>query len=237
MNIYLTKLPKFFTTTLLSSTILFSAMLIPSLAQAEEVAEVITESAGWDSTNVEKLVAHTGREVVHHLIAAAASLDKSSGKARGNLVAAHRLNYSALQMMPFLSVTEDVFNAKGKLAMGETDRFYDELLPIYSQLDTLALYAPEAATKAIGHLKKAERLARKGNSKVAMDSLTDLMDIVSKTTVYMPVLYVEGQIKAALYGLNQPKRDITLAKRAITNALNSLSAFTEEVVVKPSATK
>ena len=219
---------------LLGSTVMFSVASIPIIAQAESVAEVVTESAGWDSTNMEKLVAHTGREVVHHLVAAASAIDKKeSGKARGNLVAAHRLNYSALQMMPFLSVTEDVFNAKGKLALGEEDVFYDELLPIYSELDSLSLYAPEAAKKAKVHLKNAEGLAHKGKKKAAMDSLTDVMDVISKTTVYMPVLYVEGQIKAALYGLNQPKRDIALAKKAIANALNSLSAFTEEVVVEP----
>ncbi len=237
MNINLKKLAKPLATTLLSSTVLFSVAFMPTLSQAEEVAEAITENAGWDSTNMENLVAHTGREVVHHLVAAASALEKNSGKARGNLVAAHRLNYSAMQMMPFLSVTEDVFNAKGKLAMGEDDVFYDELLPIYSELDSLFLYAPEAAKKATKHLKKAEGLARKGNKKAAMDSLTDVMDVVSKTTVYMPVLYVEGQIKAALYGLNQPKRDIALAKKAIKNALNSLSAFTEEVVLTPESKK
>jgi len=231
-----TGLNKPLATALLSTTVMLSVAIVPTLAQADTAADVVTESAGWDSTNMEKLVAHTGREVVHHLVAAAAALDKKdSGKARGNLVAAHRLNYSAMQMMPFLSVTEDVFNAKGKLAMGETDRFYDDLLPIYSQLDDLALYAPEAAKKATGHLKNAEGLARKGKSKEALDSLKDVMDVVSKTTVYMPVLYVEGQLKAALYGLNQPKRDTALAKKAIANALNSLSAFTEEVVITPTS--
>jgi type VI secretion system protein VasG len=53
------------------------------------------------------------------------------------------------------------------------------------------------------------------------------MDVVSKTTVYMPVLYVEGQIKAALYGLNQPKRDIAMAKKAIKNALKIRCVYKE----------
>ena len=77
-------------------------------------------------------------------------------------------------------------------------------------------------------------MALKGKSKEAIDSLGEVIAVVSKTSVYMPVLYVEGQIKAALYGLNQPKRDTALAKKAIANALNSLSAFTEEEVIAPS---
>lgn len=223
------------TMALVSATLyISSATILPDLALADDVVEVVAEDTGWDSTNMEKIVAHTGREVVHHLVAARDALEKKeSGKARGNLVAAQRLNYSALQMMPFLSVSEDVFNAKGKLIMGENDTFYDELLPIYSELDALELYAPQAAKKARTHLNKAKGLAHKGDSKAAINSLTDAIVAVSETTLYMPVLYVEGQLKAALYGLNQPKRDTTMAMRAIDSALKSLTAFTEEVVVTP----
>lgn len=220
--------------TFFSAVFLFSATFVPSLAVADSVVKQASVKPGWNRRHIEKLVEHTGREVVHHLVAAAEALDKNeSGKARGNLIAAQRLNYSVMQMMPALSVTEDVFNAKGKLAMGETDRFYEDLLPIYSEIDDLAVYVPRAAQKARHHLSKSENLAREGQTKQAMASLGEVMEIISETTVYLPVLFVEGQIKAALYALNQPKRDVPLAKRAIANALDSLSSITEEAIIAP----
>ena len=221
------------TATFFSAAILFSVAFVPYLAVADGVVEQVPVKHSW-SRHIERLVEHTGREVVHHLVVAAEALDKhESGKARGNLIAAQRLNYSVMQMLPALSVTEDVYNAKGKMAMGENDRFYEDLLPIYSEIDDLAVYVPKAAQKAKRHLKKSEGLARNGQTKQAMASLSKVMEVISETTVYLPVLFVEGQIKAALYGLNQPKRDIPLAKKAIANALDSLSSITEEAVVAP----
>lgn len=224
---------------LLSAVLLASstsfAMAGPEAVSGEDSAiEAVMVNEGWDSENLEKLSTHIGREVVHHLIAAhKAILKGDSGKARGNLVAAQRLNYSLLQIMPFVSVGEDVFNAKGKLALGETEVFYDELLPIYSELDEMSIYAPEPAKKAQGHLKKAEKLARKGDSKAAMSSIKDVMDAISESTLYLPVMTVEGQLKAALYSLNQPKRDVKTAETAIQNAMKSLKAYTDEVLETP----
>ena len=183
---------------------------------------------------MEKMAEHTGREVVHHLMAAHEALAKGdSGKARGNLVAAQRLNYSLLQIMPFATVGEEVYNAKGKLALGEADVVYDQLLPIYSELDELAVYAPEPAKRAKAHLKKAESAARSGDNKTAITSLQEVFDEVSATTLYVPVMYVEGQLKAALYALNQPTRDVKTAQMAIENAMESLKSYSEELVATP----
>lgn len=201
------------------------------------VVDVVT-TAGWNSNNMARLAMHTGEEIVHHLMAAQDALQKNeSGKALGNLISARRLNNSAMQMMPFVTVNEHTQNARGKLALGESGVFYDELLPIYAELDALEIYAPTAAQKARKHLKQAEAKARKGDNKAAMESLQNVMDVVAETKLYLPVMYVEGQLDAAINALSGLKRNASIAKTAITNALESLTTETDEAIVAPQSGK
>ncbi len=59
------------------------------------------------------------------------------------------------------------------------------------------------------------------------------MKVVSKTGIYLPVVYVNGQIKAALHDLKQPESDGRTAIKAVDNAIESLKQYSEEVVTTP----
>lgn len=220
---------------LLAST---TAMAVSSVEAAQlpnSVVEAVT-TPGWDSPNMQKIAAHSGNEIVHHLAAAHDAIEKgNSGKALGEVEAANRLNDSVMQSMPYTDVQEDVFNAKGKLAQEETGRFYDDLLPIYAELDDMEVYAPQVAQQARGKVKEAETMTRKGQNTEAATKLKEVMDDISATAIFLPVGYVHGQLEAAQNALSEQHRDVATAKTAIDNALKSLTAFTESVVVEPAS--
>ncbi|EIJ35400.1 YfdX family protein [Thiothrix nivea] len=220
---------------LLAST---TAMAVTSAEAAQppnSVVEAVT-TPGWDSPNMQRIAAHSGNEIVHHLTAAHEAIQKGdSGKALGEVEAANRLNDSVMQSMPYTDVQEDVFNAKGKLAMQENGRFYDDLLPIYAELDDMEVYAPQVAQKARGKVKEAETMARKGQNAEATTKLKEVMDDISATAIFLPVGYVHGQLEAAQNALSEQHRDVATAKTAIDNSLKSLTAFTEGVVVEPAS--
>lgn len=220
---------------LLASTSTFAFAATEAAQPPNSLVETVT-APGWDSPNLRKIAAHTGNEIVRHLNAAHAAIEQGdSGKALGEVEAANHLNDSVMQSMPYTDVKEDVFNAKGKLAMEETARFYDDLLPLYAELDDMQMYAPQVAQKARGKVKEAEAMSRKGQNKEAADKLKEVMDDISATAVFLPVGYVHGQLQAAQNALSEQHRDVATAKTAINNALKSLGAFTEDVVLEPAA--
>lgn len=220
---------------LLASTTALAVSTAEAAQAPNSVVEAVT-TPGWDSANMQQIAAHTGDEIVHHLDAARAAIDKGeSGKALGEVEAANRLNDSVMRSMPYVNVKEDVFNAKGKLAMEETGRFYDDLLPIYAELDDMEVDAPQVAQKTRGQLKEAEAMARKGQKAEASAKLKDVMDDISATAVFLPVGYVHGQLEAAQSALSEQHRDVATAKTAVNNALNSLTAFTEGIVMEPAS--
>lgn len=228
------------------AAVVLSAILLASTttlafttAEAAQPPNSLVETdttLGWNSPNMQKIAAHTGNEIVHHLSAAHEAIEKGeSGKALGEVEAANRLNDSIMQSMPYTDIKEKVFNAKGKLAMEEAGRFYDDLLPIYAELDDLEVYAPQVAQQVRGKIKEAESMARKGQNAEADTKLKEVMEDISATTVYLPVGYVHGQLEAAQNALSEKHRDVATAKTAIDNALQSLTAFTEGVVVEPAS--
>jgi len=219
---------------LMAPLFLSSALLAVTQVQAAQAAntETITEVVAVDSSRLSDASEQIGRAVVRQLVNAHEALALGNrDKARKNLQAAGSLNYSALRMMPFAVINDDIFNAKGKLA--ETELFYDDLLPIYTELDELAMYAPEKALKAKLHLRKAESFAHKNKTKASIKKLDEVMEVVSKTGIYLPVVYVNGQIKAALHDLKQPESDGRTAIKAVDNAIESLKQYSEEVVTTP----
>lgn len=219
-----------------SSTIL--ATTVASAAQPPNSLEETVVNEGWASSpGMQQIAVHSGREIVHHLSAAQAALEKGdSGKALGNVIAASRLNDSVMRMAPYITVSEDLFNAKGKLALEETDRFYDELLPIYAELDEMEAYSPKVAQQARGKLKQAEELSRTGKSDEAANNVQEVISMLAETDVYLPVVYVHGQLEAAQNALSETHRDLATAKAAIDNALDSLTALTEGVAVEEPTT-
>jgi hypothetical protein len=220
---------------LLASTSTFAFTAAEAAQPPNSLVETVS-NPGWDSPNMEKIAAHTGNEIVRHLSAAHDAIEKNdSGKALGEVEAANRLNDSVMQSMPYVNVKEDVFNAKGKLAMNESGRFYDDLLPIYAELDDMQMYAPQVAQKAHSKVKEAEAMSRKGQTKEAADKLKEVMADISETAVFLPVGYVHGQLEAAQSALSEQHRDVATAKTALDNSLKSLTAFTEAVVVEPAS--
>jgi len=223
---------------LMAPLFLSSALLAVTQVQAAQPAntDTITETVAVNSTRLSDVSEQIGRAVVHQLVNAHEALALGHrDKARKDLHAAGNLNYSALRMMPFAVLNDDIFNAKGKLALGETELFYDDLLPIYTELDELAMYAPEKALKAKLHLRKAESFAHKNNTKASIKKLDEVMNVVSETGIYLPVVYVNGQIKAALHDLKQPESDGRTAIKAVDNAIESLKQYSEDVVTAPGA--
>ena len=223
--------------------VLLSALLLASTtslaftrAEAAQPPNSLVETVstpGWSSPGMQQIAAHSGREIIRHLSDARAALEKNeSGKALGEVIAANKLNDSVMQSMPYVNITEDVFNAKGKLAMQNVDRFYDDLLPIYSELDDMEVYAPAVAQHARGKLKEAEAMSRKGQTTEAADKLKEVADAISETDVFLPVGYVHGQLAASQNALSENHRDVATAKITIDNALKSLTAVTEGVVGK-----
>lgn len=222
-------------TILLASTTTFAVTAAQAAQPPNSLVET-TASPGWDSPNMAKIAAHTGNEIVRHLTVAHDAIESGdSGKALGEVEAANRLNDSVMQSMPYVNVKEDLFNAKGKLAQEDTGRFYDDLLPIYAELDDLQVYAPQVVQKVHAKVKEAEAMARKGQTKEASDKLKEVMDDMSATTVFLPVGYVHGQLEAAQNALSEQHRDVATAKTAVNNALGSLTAFTESVVAEPAS--
>lgn len=196
----------------------------------------VTTVAGWTGSEMEKKATQTGRDIVASLADAHQALMNGDQKlALKSLRKAGELNANVLTMMPFATIEEDMYNAKGKLASSETTHYINDLLPIYTQLDELQVYAPETAKRIRSHLKKSEDSAHRGKVKEAMTRLDDVMDELSATTVYMPVKFVGGQIKAAIGALDKSSPDQATANKAVNNALDSLSAYTSDVVATPSS--
>jgi len=219
---------------LFMSSVLFTATQVQA-AQADNT-KTISATTAANSTNLSDVSEKVGRAVVHQLVKAHEALALGNrDKARNDLRAAGKLNFSVLRVIPFAVLNDDVFNAKGKLAMGETELFYDQLLPIYSELDDLAMYAPEQELKAKLHLRKAESFAHKHNTKAASEKLDEVMNVISETGIYLPVVYVNGQIRAALHDLNQPESNGRTALKAVDNAIESLKQYSDEVVIAPDA--
>ena len=216
--------------------LLSSALFTSAQVQAGQPAtdKTVSESAAASRGNLSDVSEKVGRAVVQLLVKAHEALALGNRDlARNELRTAAKYNISALHAMPFAVLNDEIFNAKGKLALGETELFYDQLLPIYGELDELAVYAPEKALKAKLHLRKAESFAHKNNPKASIKKLNEVMDVISETGIYLPVVYVNGQINAALYDLSRPESDGLTALKAVDNALDSLQQYSDEVVVQP----
>ena len=220
--------------TIFVSLLLLTSTVSSSLAFAQppdSLVETVT-SAGWDSPGMAQIAIHTGREITRHLEAAHAALAQGeSGKALGNVQAANRLNDSVLQMMPYMKVKEDLFNAKGKLDSEQVDVFYDQLLPIYAELDAMEIDAPQMAQQARTKLKAAEAASRKGDTKAANSTVQEVIDMVAATEIDLPVVYLHEQLATAQQALGGSSRDTAAAKAALDNALKSITAVTSGVAV------
>ncbi len=138
-------------------------------------------------------------------------------------------------MMPYMKVKEDLFSAKGKLAEEKVDVFYNELLPVYAEIDAMEIDALKMAQQALSKLKAAEAASRKGDAKTASAGVQEVIDMVAATEIDLPVVYLHGQLEAAQQALSGSNRDTAAAQKALDNALQSITAITNGVAVEGEA--
>jgi hypothetical protein len=190
----------------------------------------ISEYANWGDPAMAKIAVDSGRALVNHLNTTRALLDTDEiTQARSALVASREFANTIQRIMPYLTVVEQLQDASNKVVEENITAFKDDMLPIYANLDELQVYAPEVANRTRGMVKQAEKNAEGGNKQRAAKELTETATEIAQHTVYLPVDFVNGQVHVALQALNQKKPDVTVAKRAVNRALDSLTMVIEEV--------
>ena len=190
----------------------------------------ITEYSDWGDPGMAKIAVDSGRALIAHLSTARALLDIGKvAEARSALIASREFADAIERMMPYLSVVEDMMDVSNKVVEEDVTALSADLLPIYASLDELQVYAPQVANRTRGMVQKAEKNAAAGNRKDAAQVLKEAADDIVQHTVYLPVDYVDDQVRGALYALNQAKPDVVAAKAAVKRALDSVTTVVEEV--------
>jgi hypothetical protein len=195
-----------------------------------EVASV-GEYAGWGDPAMAKIAIDSGRALVNHLYSAKALLEqKRIPQARSALIASHEFAAAIARVMPYLSVVEDMLDAGDRVVQENQEVLSADLLPIYASLDELDVYAPDVAHKTRGMLKQAEKDAAGGDKQHAAQELKQAAAVISEHTVYLPVDYVNEQVRVALNAVQKPKPDLAAAKAAVDRALTSVTLVVDAVV-------
>jgi hypothetical protein len=133
-------------------------------------------------------------------------------------------------MMPYLTVVEEMLDASDRLVQEKVETLSDDLLPIDAGIDEMTLYAPRIVGKTRGMLKQAENQARSGVTGHAATVLRAAASEISQHTVYLPVSYVERQIRVARNAPNQEKPDVSTARAAVENLLTSPNLVVDTVI-------
>ena len=189
-----------------------------------------SEYSDWGDPGMAKIAVDSGRALIAHLSTARALLDIGRiAEARSALIASREFADAIERMMPYLSVVEDMMDVSNKVVEEDVTALSADLLPIYASLDELQVYAPQVANRTRGMVQKAEKNAAAGNRKDAAQVLKEAADDIVQHTVYLPVDYVDDQVRGALYALNQAKPDVVAAKAAVKRALDSVTTVVEEV--------
>ncbi|MCB1875329.1 MAG: YfdX family protein [Chromatiales bacterium] len=196
--------------------------------------ETVAAYSGWEDPDMARIAVHGGRALLRHVQAAHAALQADKlGEARTALNAASDFAEGLQLMVPYAVVVDNIRNAKQELLASSTGVIVDDLLPIYASLDEMAEFAPELAKSAKTKLDDAVQHASSGDKEKAAAKLDEVADEISATTVYLPVLYVEGQVLAARKALDHDPADTKTAATAIDNSLLSLVHATVNMHVFP----
>lgn len=227
-------LPIVLSVSLISGTCYAARSNTPPLMRIEN--DNFTENSGWANPDMARAAAESGRALVDHLRAAKAFLAVSSiVGARSELIVAHDFSAALKRDMPFLEVSESVRNAQKNLVAGNTEIAYDDLLPIYANLDDMQVYAPELARQERNKVKHAEAQARSGNTRAAAQALTDVANELETTTVYLPLDYVNKEIQLARTALQGSHPNLKTAQQSVNNAMGSLVAEKVRVLALPNS--
>lgn len=203
------------------------------LFAAEVTKEDITVSEynGWGNPAMASIAVNAGRALVNHLRSADALLnDGDSVQARSALKTSQDFTAAIERMMPYLQVVDEMKDASNKIIEEDISTISLDMLPIYASLDDLQIYAPEIAQRTRAMVKHAEKHSTAGRKKEAVTVLKEAEDIIIKHTVYLPVKYVDEQVKVALSAVNKSKPDTKMAKQAVERAINSITTVVDEVI-------
>lgn len=221
--------------TLLTSALLGSSLSVMAddkdAIKAKTSEKTLTERSirttfhGWKDPVMGHIAVYSGQALIRHLQMAKTTLEeKKLGEAKGALTAAKDFAGGLQKMIPFLVVVDQVKDAKGKVLESADGVVVDDMLPVYKNLDQMEIYAPELAKKARGKLKEAHMQVKAGKKKQAAEKLDEVIDDITATTVYMPVIYVSKEVNQALKALDSKEPNTKAAKADINAALNSLIA-------------
>ncbi len=185
--------------------------------------ETVAQYSGWDDPDMSRIAVHGGRALMRQVQAANADLAQNKiGAARRALDAADGFAQGLQLMIPYTVVVDDIRNVKHELLVSSADVAVNDLLPIHASLNEMAEFAPRLAGNAKSRVDEAVVQARNGDKKQAAKTLEEVAAEISATTVYLPVLYVERQLNAALNALDQDPPDVKMAQSAVDNTLLSL---------------
>jgi hypothetical protein len=178
-----------------------------------------------------QIAVNSGRALISHLSTARALLDSGQvDQARSALIVSKEFANAIERVMPYLTVVEEMIDASDRLVEEKVDALQTDLLPIYASLDELAVFAPEAAQNTRSMIKQAQNHAQAGDKVRAAEELKEAAAEVAQHTVYLPVRYVEQQVRVARHALDQKQPDVKIAKTAVQNALDSLVVVVDSVV-------
>jgi len=194
-------------------------------------SSIVDQYPGWGDPTMAGIAVNSGRALINHLMSARALLDESeTEQARSALLASREFADAIERMMPYLTVVEEMLDASDRIVQENITALSDDLLPIYAGIDEMTVYAPEVARKTRGMLKEAEKHAQRGDRQFAAKAIREAADEISRRTVYLPVDYVDRQIRVAQNALKQEKPDVSAAKAAVEKSLDSLKVVVDTVI-------
>jgi hypothetical protein len=215
----------------LAAAILATSVAAPAGAASHKDAATsletdIVQYHGWGDPEMADMAVNSGKAVISHLESAQALLDEGKiDQARSALIAGREFADAIQRMMPYLSVVEEMQDAGDRVVQEDIQAFSADLLPIYASLDDLEIYAPDVAKQSRGMVKQAGRRDKQRAARESQDAAT----VAAGHTVYLPVDFVDGQLRAALNAVNRSKPDVAEAKAAVGRALDSLTTVVDMV--------
>ena len=187
------------------------------------------EQTGWADPITAQYAIDYGRSLVTHLQSARSLLNGYNiSDSRKELKRSTEIAKAIEHLVPYMAIEEKLNSAIKNLKNGKLERYFNDLPPIYSNLDELAIYAPLVVNTVRNEVQKSEKHARNGAPDLAVLDLKEVWKGVFSNTLYIPVFYVDSQVQAANKALQKHDPDVTSARREINNALDSLLTDVDE---------
>ena len=214
-----------------AATMMLAGTALPVMAGSGYTETVSVYQRELDP-QVAQIAVDTGRALVRDMNGALAHLNaKDTRLARGEVKKSLSLANALQAILPYTVVVDKLANEQGKVDYQDQQAFQDDILPIYSDIEELEVFAPQAAGKAKQHLSEANRHMKAGEKQAAKESLKAVADEISQGTVYLPVGYVRTELQTANGALSKKSPDTGVARTALQNALQSVTGFVDETDV------